>query len=330
MWHFNIVLYQKLTMKIIILLACLAVAVSANTQEQWKSFKQTHQKSYRSLIEERLRYQIFSDNLEKIHQHNAEFEQGLKTYSQRVNQFADWTEDEFIAFLKLNGPAQKVKSDEVFEAIEAAPPTKDWISLGAVTRIKDQGSCASSWSFSAVGALESQIIIQTGNSFLLSEQQLIDCSGSYGNKGCDGGSMTSAFEYVKDHGIMAEATYPYEEVQGECRFTNESRVILKSSGYVDIKKDSEYELIQALGTVGPISVAVHASPSLQFYGYGIFNEVQCPHHDLNLGLLAIGYEKDHIVLKNSWGIYWGEGGYVKFQRNKNLCGIASMASYPKL
>ncbi|CAH0545777.1 unnamed protein product [Brassicogethes aeneus] len=317
-------------MKIILLLACLAVAVSANTQEQWKSFKQTHQKSYRSLIEERLRYQIFSDNLENIEKHNAKFEQGLITYKQGVNQFADWTEEEFIAFLKLNGPAQKAKSVEVFESIQDAPLTQDWRSSGAVTPIKDQGSCVSSWSFSATGALEGQNKMKIGRLVSLSEQNLIDCSGSYGNEGCNGGSMTSAFEYVKDHGIMAEATYPYEEVQGECRFTNESRVILKSSGYVDIKKDSEYELIQALGTVGPISVAVHASPSLQFYGYGIFNEVQCPHHDLNLGLLAIGYEKDHIVLKNSWGIYWGEGGYVKFQRNKNLCGIASMASYPKL
>ncbi|CAH0545779.1 unnamed protein product [Brassicogethes aeneus] len=316
-------------MKIIILLACLAVAVSADTQEQWKNFKQTHQKSYRSLIEERLRYQIFSDNLENIEKHNAKFEQGLITYKQGVNQFADWTEEEFIAFLKLNGPAQKAKSVEVFESIQDAPLTQDWRSSGAVTPIKDQGSCVSSWSFSATGALEGQNKMKIGRLVSLSEQNLIDCSGSYGNEGCNGGSMTSAFEYVQDHGIMAEARYKYEEVQKKCRY-DESQVVVKSSGYVNIKENSETDLINAVGTVGPISVAVHATPNLQFYQSGLFNETLCPKDDLNLGLLAVGYGTDNIVLKGSWGEYWGENGFARFVRGDNLCGIASMASYPKL
>ncbi|CAH0545773.1 unnamed protein product [Brassicogethes aeneus] len=316
-------------MKIIILFACLAVAVSANTQEQWKSFKQTHQKSYRSLIEERLRYKIFSDNLEKIEQHNAEFEQGLITYKQGVNQFADWTEEEFIAFLKLNGPAQKAKSDEVFEAIKSAPLKQDWRLSGAVTPVKDQGSCGSCWSFSATGALESQNQIKNGKLVSLSEQNLIDCSGSYGNEGCNGGLMTSAFEYVQDHGIMAEAAYPYEEVQRKCRF-NKSKVVLKSSGYVDIKENSETDLINAIGTVGPVSVAIDATSKLQFYSSGLFTDKTCSKNALNHGVLAVGYGSDNIVVKNSWGSSWGENGYVRFTRGKNLCGIAAMATYPKL
>ncbi|CAH0545780.1 unnamed protein product, partial [Brassicogethes aeneus] len=313
-------------MKIILLLACLAVAVSANTQEQWKSFKQTHHKSYRSLIEERLRYQIFSNNLEKIEQHNAEFEQGLITYKQGVNQFADWTEEEFIAFLKLNGPAQKVKSDEVFEAIEAAPATKDWRSLGAVTPIKDQGFCGSCWSFSATGALEGQNKIKNGKLVSLSEQNLVDCSDSYGNMGCDGGLMDFAFEYVKDHGIMAEAAYPYEEVQRKCRF-NKSKVVVKSSGYVDIKRNSETDLINAVGTVGPISVGIDATSKFQFYSSGIFNDNTCSKEILNHGVLAVGYGSNYIIVKNSWGSSWGEDGYIRFTRGKNLCGIAATASY---
>jgi hypothetical protein len=44
----------------------------------------------------------------------------------------------------------------------------------------------------------------------LSEQQLIDCSGNYGNKGCNGGWMASVYNYIKDYGVTYERAYPYK------------------------------------------------------------------------------------------------------------------------
>jgi C1A family cysteine protease len=52
--------------------------------------------------------------------------------------------------------------------------------------VKNQGMCASCWAFATVAAFESLLLIK-GKNVLLSEQQLVDCSSKYGNKGCHGG-----------------------------------------------------------------------------------------------------------------------------------------------
>ena len=79
------------------------------------------------------------------------------------------------------------------------PASIDWRTLGAVTPVKNQGDCGSCWAFSAAGAMEAAYKISRNNTELtgFSVQQLVDCSGSAGNSGCDGGLYENAFHYAE-------------------------------------------------------------------------------------------------------------------------------------
>jgi hypothetical protein len=85
----------------------------------------------------------------------------------------------------------------------------------------------------------------------------------------------------------------------------------------------------------PIAAAVQANErSFQLYQGGVLTD-ECG-TDLDHGILIVGYGRengtDFWLIKNSWGKYWGEDGYIKIERQlekgPGQCGIASMPSYP--
>jgi len=316
------------------------LAVSAATD--FHTWKRAHNKVYAPL-EEFKRTLIYASNKAFIEEYNNRADTMMTL---GLNQFADLTHDEFKAkYLTptnmLNETYMRMTEEaSTFIPLDAdvavnVPDEMDWRKHGAVTPVKNQGQCGSCYSFSTTGSLEGMWFRKTGKLISLSEQQIVDCSGAYGNNGCNGGMMISGFKYIRDiGGLDTEESYGYEESVGKCRF-NAANVAAKVTGFISFPFGGEEMMKQAVGTLSPISVAIDAGHrSLQFYTGGIYYEPECNAMGINHAVLAVGYGTtfnniDYWIVKNSWGTGWGDHGYIKMVRNfYNHCGIATMSSMP--
>lgn len=309
-------------------------------------FIQSFNKKYNTNEIEK-RFDNFLKNLEIIENHSFSFELGINSYS-------DLSQEEFQEFVREGGYVHHIKEEEELTKTmkrglrwgrtscssfrtkvspSSLPGAIDWREKGAVTDVKDQGNCGSCWSFSATGSMEGAWAIKNDKLVSFSEQQLIDCSALYGNSGCSGGLMESAFEYAIDKGACAEGELPYKAVGGDCSLN--CNKVAHFTGCVDVTQKNQLHLKEAV-SYGPVSVAIEADTLVfQFYKSGVVDDVKCG-VNLDHGVLVVGYGnengKDYWIVKNSWGPGWGEKGFVKIARSNStsdagICGIALQPSY---
>ncbi|XP_050300919.1 uncharacterized protein LOC126739328 [Anthonomus grandis grandis] len=312
-------------------------------EHYWRNFKEQHNKRYDSIEEENYRFLVFKKNLQIVSDHNELYKKGLVTYHMKINKFGDLTDEEFLNnillpdiqhehTLRFNEQNKFLPHDEGDSRL---PENVDWRVKKAVTKVKDQKNCAACYAFSSVAALESQHFLKTGHLITLSEQQIIDCTfrkrGFY-NRGCNGGNINNTYKYIiSNGGIDNDHYYPYIHARhNRCLYLPKA-VGATMQHFEKTRQFNETDLKAAVAKIGPVSVMIDAA-GIRFYSGGLFNNPKCgkkPNHSL----LVVGYgtysKYDYWLLKNSWGLDWGEDGYILMSRNKgNQCGIASEAYYP--
>eukprot|EP00310_Coccolithus_braarudii_P012616 CAMPEP_0183333498 /NCGR_PEP_ID=MMETSP0164_2-20130417/2381_1 /TAXON_ID=221442 /ORGANISM="Coccolithus pelagicus ssp braarudi, Strain PLY182g" /LENGTH=336 /DNA_ID=CAMNT_0025502437 /DNA_START=63 /DNA_END=1073 /DNA_ORIENTATION=+ len=308
-------------------------AVVDSVDAKWVAWKDTFSHDG---VEEAVAFANFKATEARIVEHNAK---GL-SWTMAHNQFSHMTPDEFKdkvvghKSMKRTGPfnfAEDLKNVAAMN-FSAGATSLDWVALGAVTPVKDQASCGSCWAFSATGSLEGAYQIATGDLKSFSEEQLVQCSGFYGNEGCSGGLMDDAFEFWEKFPPVLESDYPYTSgsgLTGTCHGPARSPAAT-ITGYTDVS--SETALMAAV-TKTPVSVAIEADRAIfQSYSSGVITGKACG-TSLDHGVLAVGYGttggQTYWKVKNSWGKSWGMDGYVLLARDTNECGIADgPPSYP--
>jgi len=313
-----------------------AVSLVAHASAQtWEEYKFLFGKVYNGDDAETRHQSTFRSNMAIIDDQNS-LGSSLKF---GANQFTDLTQDEFrvAAGLGYIAPAENLGTspalgEHVHQEGEFLAGSVDWTHRGAVTPVKNQGTCGSCWTFSATGALEGAWKLAGGPLKSMSEQQHVDCDKEAGNNGCKGGNMQSVFSWLESRNTCDEKYYPYTGVEGACH-ARCGLAIPKGSvlGYKNVQRGSVNSLKSAVNQ-HPVSISIEADQtSFQHYRSGVIDS-GCG-QTLDHGVLVVGYGvlngDPYWKIKNSWGASaWGTGGYGLISMNNNQCGVLSGPVYP--
>lgn len=302
--------------------------------EEWSTYKETFNKNY-SIVTESLRRSVWEENFFKVKKHNQEAAMGLHNYTLKANHLADLDITEYVKqMIKLLKSLRKPDDETMLEAphydLSKIPEELDWRDKGYNTPIRNQEDCGSCYAFSVASMIEAQVFKETGETKILSPQQLVDCSKSAGNMGCRGGSLRNTLHYIDKEGLVDNSAYPYLAKESNCHHKKTDKSVHIRSWTILQSRD-ELALKTAVAFVGPVAVSINASPStFQLYHDGIYDDPACTSDKVNHAMLLIGYTKTAWILKNWWSEAWGKQGYMYLRRDRNQCGVANFAAYAKL
>jgi len=276
------------------------------------------------------KFEVFAENM-KLVRHLNQIERGSAQYG--MTKFMDMTTDEFSkhfrpGFVDHFGEKPKLADTRSLLKSTKIPESVDWRELGAVTPVKNQGSCGSCWAFSTTGNIEGQWFRKTKNLVSLSEQELVDCDSI--DQGCNGGLPSNAYNVIKKlGGLETEGDYPYDAADEKCKLDQSKlKVYVNDSVALPTNED---ELAKWVAEKGPISIGINAN-LMQFYFGGISHpwKIFCRPSGIDHGVLIVGFgvekEKPYWIIKNSWGPDWGEEGYYRIYRGDGSCGVNQMAT----
>jgi len=227
--------------------------------------------------------------------------------------------------------------------------------------------CGSCWAHGAVSALGDRIKIARngmGPDIDLSVQHILNC-GNVGS--CHGGSVAGPYQWIKKisdegKGISYETSNPYMACSSEsddgicphadwtCTDMNVARTCstfppqgkcvpimqypnasISSYGTISGAKDMQMEIAAR----GPISCGIDAQPILE-YTSGIATDMgeMVDHVVSVVGWGVDDKEGNYWIVRNSWGEYWGEMGYIRVKfgalRLEEQCAWAELKSFTTL
>jgi len=306
------------------------MSIDQDTFNEYRSWQKKYGIHFTDSTEDKYRASIFAQAHLIIKSVNSQ----NKTYKLGHGPFSHLTQAEFAArylgFIKPNDANPPSDSENTHRILTTLPTSVNWTAKGAVTPVKNQGSCGSCYTFSSTGALEGLAYIKNKKLLSFSEQQFLDCTyqGKYGNQGCNGGWMGECYQYAIDNkGVASESSYPYKGKLQTCN-TAAPKVWGGVTGWKWVTQNSSSALIAAIAT-NPTSVTIEAdSHTFQYYSSGVISGSACGTNN-DHAVLAVGYDTKagYYYVKNSWGTSWGDYGYFRVKITGDGAGTCGIQQY---
>lgn len=300
-----------------------------------------HRRQYLTPEEQSYRSKIFLNNLNNIKRHDAE----STGYTVGVNQFTDLSAEEFAAkmvtsysresLLKIK--SAKVRHNKPETSSLGQVPVIDWRQYLQQQSISTSSMCNSNYAWIAAVNMNANYYLSHNvpTHYGLSPQTYVDCSGNFGNNGCNGGNTINCYEYSKFWGVDTMQNYPYWDQQKAC---TASTGFFKNSDTYKVTQLSNTELYNSLKAKNVITVLIDITGG-QFYTGGVFTG-PCS-TTVNHAVLLVGAGVDTATqtpywnVMNTWGSTWGENGFMRIARftidgnpQYSSCGLNMYAHYP--
>jgi cathepsin X len=221
-----------------------------------------------------------------------------------------------------------------------------------LTQLKNQHIpqyCGSCWAQATTSALSDRIAIQRGGKFPeinISPQVLLSCDKSL--NGCHGGDSLGAYQWMHDNDITDETCAPYQAKSwkegmqcnatslcmecfssGPC-FQPKSFNTYRVGEYARLPTNNQSAMMNEIFARGPIACSIFAEPIVNFTGDGVYMGNSTDNHDHVVSIVGWGTTADNVPywhVRNSWGEYWGDQGYIKIYRGNNTLQIESNCVY---
>jgi len=285
-------------------------------------------------------------NEEEIRKTNKEFAEGKKTWYDNLNDFSDLSKEEFLeqktGLIDDDGSeGTSHESMRYFARMKRStvPDQYDAVAEGLVTPARNQGGCGSCTAFATMSSVETCFKKASGEFGDYSEQQLVDCAyrayDGYGPFGCKGAWIDSYLRWIVDNKIRlaSEDQYPYKSVREECPI--ESPEVLQETvinDYYFTTQGDEELLKKLVYEHGAVVTTVHVNWAFQNYGGGVLAPCEDDSWQ-NHAVSVVGYGTengvDYWLIKNSWGTWWGDKGFMKLKRGVDMCRVGRRIAVAK-
>ena len=305
----------------------------------WSNFKAEFKREYSTEEEEKTRFGNFVENLKIADQRQIEEHNAGGNAVHGVTIFSDLTHDEFKTRLGFKRNLKSVRSSNNTTAgsgsvgsCSVTSTAVDWTDV-YISGVRSQGYCGSCWAFATAGQVQADNARIFGGSIqTYSPEQMVQCSTEQGNNGCDGGDYAGSYEYLLSHNFETDNYYPYTSYNGitggPCAY-DASKGHVKALTPNDSLTGDESCMAQYVQNTGTLAIAVDATRWSSYYG-GIMTScgTSVDHAVQIVGVNPVsgGYWK----IRNSWGSFWGESGYIRLAYGQNTCDLTSEAWYSEL
>ena len=217
-------------------------------------------------------------------------------------------------------------SDEIPESFDTREAFKE-----CKLKVMDQNKkCAGSYATSIASTFSEKLCIESEDKKLipLSAQELLSCDTA--NKGCRGGYVNNALEYLVMRGISTEECLPYKGTfDAKCSEMCAEPMKARPESFCVLFGDNDIK--REIMKNGPVVSSMEIYTDFLSYKTGVYTKGEdvpkfSGYHTIKIVGWGVedGSEDEpnkggkYWIIENSWGEDWGLNGYAKIAEGQNL------------